>query len=323
MSEEFTTDQREAIEKIQKLLNLAAKNPSKEEAASAAAKAQELLAKYNLDTSVIERESGVDGKRADEKLQGGIYKHQRDLWAAVARLNFCFYWTQEVWEERMIRKTKVPIMRFGRTFKHRLVGRKVNIAATVAMAGYLEQAIGRICLERCQAGKIEYNSNWAASYRKGCAQAVIDKLDERRDALLEEEAKKAAQARRASNYDGRVSTATGLTVSSYTATEQEANYDFLNGEGAWARRLAARAQAAKEREEEERRYTAWAKEHPDEARAQEEEARKSRRSGGRVSYGRTSKDNIDRSAFFTGVDEAKAKISLDPQVDISKRARIS
>lgn len=323
MSEEFTNEQRSAIEKIQKLLNLAAKNPSKEEAAAAAAKAQKLLTQYNLDTSVVERESGVDGKRADEKLQGGIYKHQRALWAAVARLNFCYYWTQESMEERLINKTHIPKMKWGRTFKHRLVGRKVNIAATIAMAGYLEQAIHRICLDRCQAGRIGFFSNWATSYRKGCARALVDLLDERRDTILSEEAKKAARARRAANYDGRVSTATGLTVAAYSKSEEEANYDFLCGEGAWAKRLAARAEAAKEREEEERRYTAWAKAHPEEARQQEEEARKGRRGRGRVSYGRSSRDNVDSQAFYTGVDEAKAKISLDQQVDISKRARIS
>ena len=54
-----------AIDLIQKLLNLAAKAGTPEEAASANAKAQELLTKHNLYAALVERESGGSGRRED------------------------------------------------------------------------------------------------------------------------------------------------------------------------------------------------------------------------------------------------------------------
>ena len=51
--EEFSPEQLSALEKIEKLFRLAAKNTSPEEAATATAKAQELLTLYNLDSDSV------------------------------------------------------------------------------------------------------------------------------------------------------------------------------------------------------------------------------------------------------------------------------
>lgn len=59
------TDTNKLIDKVQKLLALAGNNPSEEEAKAAAMKAQEMIAKYNLDLSSLS---------AEEKLQYKLLK---------------------------------------------------------------------------------------------------------------------------------------------------------------------------------------------------------------------------------------------------------
>lgn len=56
------TDMNKMLEKVQKLLALAGNNPSEEEAKVAAMKAQELIAKYNIDLSTLSGEREIEYK---------------------------------------------------------------------------------------------------------------------------------------------------------------------------------------------------------------------------------------------------------------------
>jgi len=58
------------VERVRKLLALAARNPNEAEATAAAAKAQELLAFYNLDMATVENVAGTSGAREDAKVRG-------------------------------------------------------------------------------------------------------------------------------------------------------------------------------------------------------------------------------------------------------------
>jgi uncharacterized protein DUF2786 len=62
----MTAAQIKAIILIQKLLNLAAKAGTAEEAASANAKVRELLTKHKLDDALAERERDIIGRRAHQ-----------------------------------------------------------------------------------------------------------------------------------------------------------------------------------------------------------------------------------------------------------------
>src|SRR3954469_19270019 len=84
---------QKAIEKIAKIFQLAEKNPNREEAATAMALGQKMLAQHNLDMVTIERHGGESGKRLDEAVSGGMYRYQRELYRHIAELNFCMYWT--------------------------------------------------------------------------------------------------------------------------------------------------------------------------------------------------------------------------------------
>lgn len=324
---DLSPEAQKAIEQVEKLLRLAGKNPNQNEAAAASAKAMEILARYNLDMSVVEQNSGASsGKREDTKFKGGLYHFQRDLWQAVAKLNFCFYWNQYTWDPD--KKSNSPRQRRlrarglsdggGYRFEHRLVGRSVNVAATRVMSDYVLQTIERLARERYPEPS-QLFSRSAVSYREGMAEAVIDKVFERRKQIMKEEERKARAAKKRAEEAARagVSTATTLTIADMQKSEHDANVDFIYGDGTSARWAAEEAESARRAAEEQAAYTAWAKAHPEEARAKEEAARKARR---RQGYGRASYRDTkerDNSAYYAGIDKGK-EIGIEPQADSAR-----
>lgn len=312
MTERLTPEAEQVIDKIQKLLNLAAKNPNEAEAASAQAKAAELMLKHNLDVGTVEREGGGSGKRELANIEGGFYQWQRDLWGAVASLNFCRYWSQ-----RFIVHVKGARRKYadGTTYKadidvyrrrHALIGRTVNVRATEVMATYLERAVARAVEERFPGRPFAEGSG---SYREGIAYKLAQRLRARRREIVAKEQADADRAARAG-----VSTATALTVTSYAQSEEDANTDFRFGEGTaaeWRAQRAAQAEAARAERE---AYTKWAAENPEEARKKEETERKKEERRARTSSRERFGGVKDDGMFWAGAD-AGEKISLDPQVD--------
>jgi hypothetical protein len=331
VSEQLDEGQRKVLPKIEALLRLADrnKNSSPAEAASAAAKAQELLLAYNLDASLI-GSGGEDGRREEAKLKGGVYQYQRDLWSQVADLNFCLYFTSGEYVE-ITRKRKRSD---GSTYawkderweaRHRLIGKRINVIATVNMAQYLQDAIERLVMERLGNQNNLRFSNFAVSYREGAASTIINKLYERRKELIADEERREREAHEKAEAAGRkgVSTETALTIASVEQTERDANMDHLMGEEGWsARKRSERAAEAQRRKEARDAYTRWAEENPEEAREQARKAREedekrearnaARRTGSYRGGGSGGKD-VDRSAYYAGRDAA-SKISLDPQM---------
>ncbi len=314
------------VRKVQKLLSLAAKNGNEAEAASAAAKAQELLAAYNLDLSTIEQASGDTGKREDARVRGGMYVYEREMWEAIAQLNFCFYFTLRL-RHKTERKDRhgFPRTTYGWRFEHKIIGRVVNTTSTKVLGQYLQGTVAASAV----AGRI-------VAYREGMSDRVGEKLAERRRHLMSEEAKKAAKleadARRAARAG--VSTATTLTLVDVAKSEEAANYDFMHGDGAWARkqqaeaeweagwekRRAARAAAERAAEAE---YARWAEANPEEAkkeaarvRANERAAeRRASRGGGRRYRASTDRERRQSSSYYVSGYDKGDSISLEPQVD--------
>lgn len=325
---EQQADLEKVTERIQKLLNLAAKNPNAQEAASAAAKAQELLAAYNLDLATVEQ-GGGSGKREDARVRGGMYTYERELWDAVARLNFCMYFTS--------REYKWKLRGYSIKFQHRVVGRVVNTTATQNMAGYLLQTIERLCRERFTENS-QFFMREAVAFREGMADNVIERLLERRRHLISEEQRKAADAEKAARKAARagVSTATALTISSVIKSEHEANYDFLHGEGAYARRQADSLRRQKERAkadaEAEAAYAAWAAAHPEEARKEAAKERARQRKAeqrealglGRGRYRGPTDAERRRSSghYYQGYDKG-AEIGLEQQAPAAAKGRLA
>lgn len=324
------------VEKIKKLLNLAAKAGTPEEAASATAKAQEFLVEINFTAEMVERETTKDGRREQAAVDGGFYSYQRRLYRSVAELNFCVYWAQQyrVYGKRQIYETYYDEsrgeerrrgvgqeMRHYMKTRHVIVGRVVNVRASIAMATYLSQAVERLTRERLPE-ETHRVSRWAVSFREGAVMTVAEKLEERRAVVLDEEEKREREAARMA--EAGASTSTALTIAGFAKTEKEANLDFIHGEGYSARRAAERAKRAAQAAEEEAAYTAWAAANPEEVRLQREEDEKrekknaSRRRGRAYSGGA---DKTDWGAYRTG-REAGRKIGLDAQVDSGRGSKI-
>lgn len=313
------------LDQIGKLLGLAAKAGTQAEGEAAAAKAQELMDKYNLDTAALERRSGItSGKREKEMLDGGYYAYQRALMRKVAELNFCMYFCEEYREvrtkDRVDRKmdgVTVYVYKAGTTIwktRHRLVGKAVNVAATKVMVAYLNQAINRVLRERVTKsdgtiGAGQLHSGAAVSFREGAVARLIDKLE---DAREEAENKRKADRKRAAKVSGAAS-GTALTLLDVKESEHAANYDFLYGDGAWARVMEARVESAAQRKREHERMAALAASDPAAYRLEEAKRRKEARKYSGHSY-RTTSRITDRQAYNAGFDAAEG-ISLHQQVD--------
>jgi hypothetical protein len=328
VTEQLDDATRRAVDKIQKLLMLAARNPNEAEAALATAKAQELLVAYNLDAATVERENGVSGKRLDENVAGGMYKFQQKLWRHLAELNFCMYWTQRV------RRKEIYMWRGRRiwtTFEHRLVGRAVNVVATKNMAQYVNQTVERLCRERVGDGPLtQIRSSYMVAFREGIVDRVCEKIAEKRRTLIKDEERRQADAARRASRAG-VSLATTLTVAGLSEREEAANYDFLHGEGAWARKKEAEAEwernwekrrkaRAKAEAEAERELAEWAAANPEEAarEAAKERARQRRKDSyvprGRWRFRQTKEEMRRESGGYHAGYEAGEGVGIEPQV---------
>lgn len=313
------------IQKIIKLLAVSSSTTFAEEAATAASMAQALMTQYNLDIASLEKASGVsEGKREKSSVDGAFYKYTRDLYATVARLNFCTHWIAE--EVRMKKHGTIwkqmgspPEGRKHTVKVHRLIGRTVNIASTRVMCEYLVQAIERILKEHIEANMGEdFSSNYKMSFREGAAQNLVDRIEEQRAKEEAERQRKAREEKARTSHPGAAPSATGtaLTLTDYKESEEAANYDFQHGPGAWARKLARQAHWQNIWKMECEAEECLAIFHPDIAEKERKEnearwAKESRRYRGSSGPKEKAKN---WSAYRAG-DKAAADISLNQQID--------
>lgn len=338
MTSELNAEQEKIAQTIRKLLDKAAKTDQPAEAELFAAKARELLLKHNLDSATVESAGSIEGKREEAMVEGGVYVFQREVWEATAKLNFCTYWSQPYRAKEIRRKMNaegVVISKsevFVKRRRHALIGRVVNTRMTMAMADYLLAAIERELKDHLhlrgqdiEDGRSNLTTNYAWSFRKGAADRLIGKLNDRRREILSAEAEAERRAERAAKMKG-VSMERGLTVAAFSKAEDEANYDFIHGAGAFARLQEEKRKAREERAARSKRmedaYTIWAAANPGAARSKFEFYDKE--SGYTLHYGtdrggygggrgsRGGSDGIDYSAFQAGSNAAK-NIGLDPQ----------
>ena len=203
------------VDKIAKLLALAANAGTEEEADAARGQAQRLMADRNLTMAQIEMAGGnrTEVKRTKEQLKrGASYKYQQQLWATLCQVNFCFHFiidvrktvdSQHGRQSRVVRK------------QHQILGRAENVAAVKVMGEYLEQCIERLV----PVPNNERLSKWALSWKAGCAERLCERLVEQKE-QMEEESRKAAAGQ--SGDDNPFA----LTLVSVAQREYEANMEF-------------------------------------------------------------------------------------------------
>ena len=168
----------EAIQKAAKLLRLA-ESANPHEAALAAARAQELLDRYELDRAAVELDAAAPepaepitdfGLRSDPlALPPGVQVNvvgktwPRRLASVLARANGCF-------------------MYIGVTGKHRqdlmLVGRPSDVAKVRYLYAYLVHEVVRLAARDC----VGASSAWTRNYQVGVVEAIADQLRAQADA---------------------------------------------------------------------------------------------------------------------------------------------
>jgi hypothetical protein len=317
------------LDKVEKLLRLAAVNSNEAEAASATAKAQDLLAAHNLSMDAVTEKSS-SGSRLKEEFEGGRFEWQKELWSAVASMNFCVHVNRQVFVESAL-GTQVEIRRNDEDMRvtvrgmwqsrHQVVGRKLNVKATFAMATYLESVCDRLVKDRVKATNERANGRWANSYRQGIVDRIIGKLYDRRAELLDEDRRKQFEARtRAAEAmaNSGISLSNALTLSSFTEQEEDANIDFMFGEGTAAQWAADRAREAAAERAADEEYTRWAAANPEKARKQEAE-RKEKEERARQRASKQHLKGKDSRAWLEGYRKGD-EVSLDQQAEHRKAA---
>ena len=155
-------DKSKIIDKIQKLLALS-KSPNEHEAALAAAKAQELLATYNIDVTEIEAEEAKTSVTQDA-VTSRRRAWQRVVRAAAAKMYFCEYYYTNYEAEALHRKQGV-----AQYDLHFYVGEPHNIAVAKMMSEYLVTTVWRLAREGALAHPKQERNRYRKSFANACA----------------------------------------------------------------------------------------------------------------------------------------------------------
>jgi len=165
------------IERIRRLLALS-QSSNEHEAASAAEKAQTLLAEYNLSLSDIEIESDEDDITTDGEIETNSYPWRRMLGTCVAQLYFCTYFYQTIAKEQLVNekivKTKID--------KHSFVGTPTNIMVAKMMFDYLHKTVDRLAKDGCLKVPVKERGEYRMTFRHVAALRLARRIHERIEA---------------------------------------------------------------------------------------------------------------------------------------------
>lgn len=156
-------------ERIRRLLALS-ESSNVHEAAAAAAKAQELMSKHQIDSAELAEQAGeVDEPLCDEDLQvfgARLVTWRATLAGAVAEANGCDSYNQ-VWRGEGGRQVRALT---------RIVGPASSVQAVRYLVAYLEREIGRLCQVERSAGRSE--AYWLNSFRLGASYEIGRRVKE-------------------------------------------------------------------------------------------------------------------------------------------------
>ncbi|AXR68269.1 DUF2786 domain-containing protein [Leptospira mayottensis] len=131
----MNTDRKSILDKINKLLALSS-SPNANEAKSAAKQASELIQKYNVEATELERGTIIEYNLPTGKRR---FRHwQRFLIAAIAESNFCSIILKRSWLASFI-----------------ILGREVNVETTQLMFQYLSDVALRLAPKQNQTNFLE------------------------------------------------------------------------------------------------------------------------------------------------------------------------
>ncbi len=166
------TDNVKIIDKIRKLLALT-RSPNEHEAALATERAQELLARYNIDMTEVEQKLD-EGKIGQVEVMERTEAFARTIRQAIARLYFCeyYYYTQR-------HESPVNPGKWVRFDHHFYVGESHNVEVAKMMSDYLVATIIRLARK----GALDYprieRKTYRGSFRVACSRRLAMRIAER------------------------------------------------------------------------------------------------------------------------------------------------
>jgi hypothetical protein len=291
--------------RITKLMALAGNNSNEHEAAAASAKVQALLAEYNLEMSQIidtDEDAVVDPDAVREKQADVVTTStdwERRLFGAIAENNFCMGYRKWTADDDVAVFT--------------LIGRKMNVAATLSVYGYLIGAIAR--LNPYQDKRTKAHRSW----QEGCADRLRSRLNEQR--WEQERVSRNERAAQAAS-EGPRGNGSDIILSDVYSSESDLNQEVYYGRapGTTAREeLARQARYAAERAAEEANprpvynpYAGMTEAQTRKAKAKDEaDAQRRYKRWDREQKARDAKR--DQNAYAMG-SNAGGQISLDRQI---------
>lgn len=312
-------------DKIIKLLAVARDHRGNEnEASNALLMAQKLADAHNLELSDIGKGNGRDDKRINK----GLYKYQRTLYEELSSINHCMYFFEGGTKK-------------GESYVIRLLGSPVNVAATRTMADYIEDVCNRFVKDQMVPKGHHYFSKASHEFRDGMVDRLVMRIRERRKEEERERQRQRAEQQTRQAHPGAAVENAVVLMDDVKEREHEANYDYLHGEGAWAKVMQARKEAEDRYEKwlEERRQ--WKLDNPEEWEAQEAERKRraqeyekqeekkraaaERRRQKRIQkYGydpkdyKRSRNKYDSDHYWAG-SNAGNQVNLDSQIDKDNR----
>ena len=149
------------LEKISKLLALAS-SPNEHEAALAAEKAAELLAKHNLSVADLGQDKDEDITKSIVDKTGRYVTWKMWILAGIANANGC------------------QAMRSTYSGEMRVVGTETNIAVSKSLYEYLTAIVDKLVKQHRGKGRVFINA-----FRVGCATRLRQRLEQRRKYMEE------------------------------------------------------------------------------------------------------------------------------------------
>lgn len=249
-----TPDLDRLVARIRKLLALANDARGNEnEAANAAALAARLVAEHGLDLAVLEAQN-TDAPQGGQRertqhARAAMYLYQRTLMEGIARNNMCRYWVEETTAHSFGKLRKVK--------RHTLLGRTINVQATLMVYDYLVSTMDRLLPWQGTA----LRGKEALAWLSGCAERLVERLNDQRRRMEAEQKAARREAETRARHPGAPppTPGTALVLSDVFSSEDDYNTDFLNGwePGTTARERKEReARVAVERAERDARATA-------------------------------------------------------------------
>jgi hypothetical protein len=178
------TDKTSIIDKIRKVLALSS-SPNEAEAASAAAKVQEMLAEYKLTMADLEAEN------QQEVIRDSDFLTDRAAWIkplmqSVAKLCFCGYFF-ETFPADWVRKhgldqTSSRLLagsRFRIFYRHNFIGKEADVLAAKILGAYLIEAMQRLCREARKAYPKDEQKQFTISFMNACTSRLCMRIMER------------------------------------------------------------------------------------------------------------------------------------------------